>query len=144
VVTPASLVQDVWARHEYTTLSATMLSNKIAAIALSEAVRPTLIARTRRYIRDGYPVLHEWMRTHEGMFRVVDPDAAAIAFVRYELDINSTELVDRLRREQSVLIVPGDHFGLDRFVRVSFGLPHDYLIPALDRIRSLVEQLSGG
>lgn len=141
VVTPASLLHDVWARHEYTTLSATMLSNKIATIALSEAVRPMVIARTRRYIREGYPLLEEWIGAHEATFRVVAPDAAAIAFLRYNLEVNSTAFVDRLRRDKSVLVVPGDHFGLDRFVRVSFGLPHDYLLPALTRVHAMVEEL---
>ena len=143
LVAPAAVVQDAWARHEYTTLSATMLSNKIAAIALSGAVRPALIARTRRYIRHGYPVLRQWMQAHERTFRVVAPDAAAIAFARYTLDIESTELTERLRREKSVLVVPGAHFGLDRFVRISFGLPHGTLVPALERFRELVEELGG-
>jgi aspartate/methionine/tyrosine aminotransferase len=40
-----------------------------------------------------------------------------------------------------VLIVPGEHFGLDNFVRISFGLPHDYLVPALDRIHELIVEL---
>ena len=82
------------------------------------------------------------MQSHENTFSVRPPDAAAIAFVRYHLNINSSEFVDRLRREKSVLIVPGDHFGLDRFVRISFGLPHDYLEPALDRIHDLIMELS--
>ena len=41
-----------------------------------------------------------------------------------------------------MLIVPGDHFGMDRFLRISFGLPHDYLVPALDRIDDLVQQIA--
>ena len=69
------------------------------------------------------------------------PDAAAIAFVGYDFDINSSEFTDRLRREKSVLIVPGDHFGMDHFVRISFGLPEDYLVPALDRIRELIAEI---
>ena len=82
------------------------------------------------------------MASHENTFSLHPPEAAAIAFVHYDLDINSSELVDRLRREKSVLIVPGDHFGLDRFLRISFGLPHDYLEPALDRIHELIMELS--
>jgi len=40
-----------------------------------------------------------------------------------------------------VLIVPGDHFGMDRFVRISFGLPGDYLKSGLDRIHDLIVEL---
>ena len=50
-------------------------------------------------------------------------------------------LADRLREQKSVLVVPGDHFGMDRFLRISFGLPHDYLLPALERIRELIEEV---
>lgn len=67
--------------------------------------------------------------------------AAAIAFHRYHLHINSTELVERLNQEESVLIVPRDHFGLDHFLRISFGLPPDCLQAGLDRIRELTVEL---
>jgi aspartate/methionine/tyrosine aminotransferase len=140
-VGPVDALDQIWARHEYTTLSATMLSNILAAIALSPEVRPRIIERTRGYIRRGYPVLQEWMDEHPDVFRLTPPQAAAIAFVRYRLDVNSRELIERLRKEKSVLIVPGDHFGMDRFVRISFGLPHDYLKRGLDRIHELIAEL---
>ena len=143
VVGPADTVDDIWARHEYTTISATTLSNHLAAIALSPEVRPRLIKRARDYIRRGYPILDAWMEDHEGTFSVVPPQAAAIAFVRYHLDVNSTELVNRLTREKSVLIMPGDHFGLDHHLRISFGLPPDYLRAGLDRIHELIVELGG-
>jgi aspartate/methionine/tyrosine aminotransferase len=139
---PSDTIADIWARHEYTTISATMLSNKLAALALSPEVRPRILKRTRNYIRQGYPVLQQWMDKHENIFSLSPPGAAAIAFVRYHLDMNSTALAERLRREKSTLIVPGDHFGMDHFVRVSFGLPHDYLVAALDRIHELVVEIA--
>ncbi|MFC1583765.1 aminotransferase class I/II-fold pyridoxal phosphate-dependent enzyme, partial [Candidatus Neomarinimicrobiota bacterium] len=97
--------------------------------------------RTRDYIRKGYVVLEEWMESHGATFSLTPPQAAAIAFVRYNLDINSTVLSERLCNEKSVYIVPGDHCGIDRHMRISFGLPHDYLITALDRIHDLIMEL---
>jgi aspartate/methionine/tyrosine aminotransferase len=143
VVGPASVVDQVWARHEYTTIAATMLSNKLAAIALSPNVRPRIIERTREYIRHGFPILQSWIDRHPGVLSLTPPQAAAIAFIRYHIDINSTEFTERLRREKSVLIVPGDHFGMDRFVRISFGLPQDFLESGLARIGELVTELQG-
>ena len=143
-VAPVETIDDIWARHEYTTISATMLSNKLAALALSPEVRPRILQRTRGYIRNGYPLLKQWMDSHQNTFTLTPPGAAAIAFVRYHLDINSTEFTDRLRQEKSTLIVPGDHFGMDHFVRISFGLPQDYLLPALNRIHELIVELGNG
>jgi len=140
-VGPADVVDELWARHEYLTLSATMLSNHLAAYALSPRVRPRLIQRARGYIRRGFPVLEQWMNEHREILGTIPPQAAAIAFVRYRLDLPSTQFAERLREDKKVLIVPGDHFGLDHFVRISFGLPHDYLTPALGRIHDLITEL---
>jgi len=140
-VGPADVIDELWARHEYLTLSAAMLSNHLAAYALSPRVRPRLIQRARGYIRRGFPVLEKWMNEHREILGTTPPQAAAIAFVKYRLDIPSTRFAERLREEKRVLIVPGDHFGLDRFVRISFGLPHDYLTPALGRIHDLLVEL---
>jgi len=143
VTGPAPMLADVWRRHEYATLACTMLSNKLAEAALSPAVRPRIIQRTREYVRRGYSLLEEWLDSFDGLFEVVPPDAAAIAFVRYDLEIGSLDLVDRLIREKSVLIVPGEHFGLDRHVRISFGPPADYLTAGLERIGELIRDLAG-
>lgn len=143
VVGPMDTVDEIWARHEYTTISATTLSNRLAAIALSPQVRPRLIQRARDYIRRGFPILDGWLESHQGIFTLVPPQAAAIAFPRYHLDINSTELVERLMQEKSVFIVPGDHFGMDHYLRISFGLPPHYLRAGLDRIHELIAELQG-
>jgi aspartate/methionine/tyrosine aminotransferase len=141
-VGPAATLDEMWARHEYVTITTTMMSDRLATIALSPAVRPRILARTRRFIREGYPVLTRWAAAHGNMLSVFPSQAAAIAFVRYNLPINSTALTERLRKEKSVLIVPGDHFGLDHHLRISFGLEQDYLQGGLDRIHALMGELS--
>jgi len=141
LVAPRLMLDQIWARHEYTTISTTMLSNKLAALALSEKVRPLLLKRTREYIRKGYPVLQKWMEEQGGIFESIPPEAAAIAFIKYDLDINSTELAMRLIREKSVMLVPGDHFGMDNYLRISYGLPEEYLRAGLQRIQELISTL---
>ncbi len=144
IVGPPDTIGDVWRRHEYITIAATMLANKLSALALSPEVRPRIIQRTRDYVRRGFSILDDWLKGHGDTFSVVPPQAAAIAFVRYQLDINSTEFIERLRQEKSVLIVPGDHFGMDRYLRISFGPPPDYLQTGLDRIGEFVVDLQRG
>jgi aspartate/methionine/tyrosine aminotransferase len=141
VVGPPEIVDEMWARHEYLTISASLLSNHLAAMALEPSVREQLLKRARGYIRDGYPVLEEWVDKNSSLFSVVPPDASAIAFIRYHMDENSSRLIERLIHEESVLIIPGDHFGFDRHFRISFGLPPDFLRKGLDRILRLVRKL---
>ena len=140
-VGPTDTTEKIWRRHEYTTLSTSIFSNKLAALALSVNVRPRIIQRTRNYIRKGFPLLQQWIDHQKDTFRLVPPQAAAIAFVRYQLDVNSTELANKLIQEKSVLIVPGDHFGMDKFIRISYGLPQNYLTEGLKRIQQLVTEI---
>jgi hypothetical protein len=42
-----------------------------------------------------------------------------------------------------VLVGPGKHFGIEHHLRISFGLPADYLRPALDRVHELIVELQG-
>lgn len=140
-VGPAHAVAAMWRRHEYTTITATMLSNQLTAMALSPDVRPRILARTRQLLRGGYGLLREWLDEQDGVFSGRPPDAAAIAFLRYDLPIGSTAWMERLRDEHGVLIVPGDHFGLDRHIRLSFAVPEPQLLEGLDRIRTSVLEL---
>ena len=72
---------------------------------------------------------------------MIEPRAGAIAYVRYDLPVNSTELVEKLRIEKSVLVVPGDHFGMDSFLRIGYGPPPDYLREGLTRVDVLLEEI---
>ncbi len=139
VVAPTDTADQIWARQEYITISNTMLGNILAAHALSPDVRPHLIARTRDYIRRGYSNFERWAQQHEGLFSWVPPEAAAITFVRYHVEANSSELVERLIHEQSTYVVPGDHFGLDGHLRISIGLPEDYLLEGLGRVAKVIQ-----
>ena len=139
VVGPPDTVDDMWRRHEYTTISASMLSNILAAHALSAEVRPRLIARTRDYIRNGFPVLEEWMARQDGLFSCTPPQASAVSFVSYHLDMNSTELMEKLCREASVFVGAGDSFGMDHHLRVAFGQERAVLEEAFARMEKTLE-----
>ncbi len=134
VVASGDLAGEIWARQDYITISATMLGNKLATHALSPQVRTRLLSRTREYVRQGYDNFARWCKQHSDLLSLVPPQAAAIAFVRYNREVNSSELVKRLIEEQSTLVVPGDHFGLDHHLRISYGLSQDYVNEGLERI----------
>jgi aspartate/methionine/tyrosine aminotransferase len=130
----------MWAWQDYITICTTCLGNKLAAVALSPAVRPRILERTRGYVRRGFDNVARWAAGRDDV-EVLPPDAAAICFVRYAAAINSTEFVMRLLREKSAFVAPGDLFGLDGHLRVSFGLPDEYVREGLARIGELLDDI---
>jgi hypothetical protein len=125
--------ESLWARSDYTTISPGELTDRLATMALEPASRRQLLRRTRDIIRTGLHTMTAWLDSTGG-FHWRDPEAGAICFVRYDADIPSAELAERLRVEQSVLIVPGRHFGLDRYIRFGLGMPTPFLEEALGRV----------
>ncbi len=122
IVGPPSLIASLWSYHDYTTIAPGALSDALARRALEPARRARILARTRGILNaelSGHR--RSWLDAHGGLFSYAPPDAGAIVYVRYHHAINSTELVTRLRVEKSVLVVPGDHFGMDGYLRIGFG-----------------------
>ena len=130
---PEAFVQDLWKRHDYTTLTPGIVSDRFAAFAMQPEVREAIFARTRGIIRANLPQLEGWIRAHE-FFEYVRPVAGAIAYVRYDLPEKSSSLVDRIRREQSVLLVPGDMFGLGKGLRFGTGYDIEHTLKGLARV----------
>ena len=125
-------IAELWIRHDYTTLTPGMLSDSLAQIAMEPARREELLARTRGIIRTNLPRLEGWIAGQPAL-TYVRPKAGAIAYVDYDLPIGSRELIDRIRMQQSVLLVPGEMFGLGNGFRVGFGFDIEHTIKGLDR-----------
>jgi aspartate/methionine/tyrosine aminotransferase len=138
---PPSLIAALWSYHDYVTIAPGALSDRLARVALAPERRARLFERTRGILRRNLPLMEEWLR-EAGGFHWIKPDAGAIVYVRYDYPINSTTLVTRLREEKSVLIVPGDHFGMDGYLRLGFGEPPEYNRAGLDRLRDLLSSVA--
>ncbi|MBM3285245.1 MAG: aminotransferase class I/II-fold pyridoxal phosphate-dependent enzyme [Candidatus Aminicenantes bacterium] len=141
IVGPEELIQKIWSYHDYTTISPSTLSDRLARIALAPQKKRKILARTRQILRKNYPVLEKWLENQAGLFEFVPPRAGAIALVRYKLNIHSAELVNRLIREKSVLIVPGEHFEMGPYLRFGYGAEPDYLKQGLARVEDFLAGL---
>lgn len=142
VLAPRDLVADVCRHHDYLTLTPGLLSDTLADAAMRVGTRQRILERTRRIIDEHLPVLEGWIAGHGGLFDYAPPRAGAIATLRYRLPIASEELFDRLRLEHSVLITPGEHFGIGDYLRIGFGYDLDGLRAGLAEIDALLGELS--
>jgi len=140
VVGPADVIATMWAWQDYITICSTRLGNSLAAIAMAPDVRPRIIERTRGYVRRGFENVSRWAAGRADV-EVLAPEAAAICFLKYDKKINSTDFVMRLVREKSAFVAPGDLFGLDGHLRVSFGLPDEYVNEGLRRVGELLDEV---
>ena len=133
-VTRPEVCASLWSRKDYTTIAPGAMSDALATLALGPDVRPRILERTRGIVRANWKVMESWYEAMGGEFSSRPPDAGAISFARYRTRVNSSDLADRMRRNHDVLVVPGDHFEMDQFIRFGFGPPRAELEAALDRV----------
>jgi aspartate/methionine/tyrosine aminotransferase len=131
---PPAFVEAAWAYHDYTTIAPGAISDLMARRALAPPHRSTILARTRSILNANFPIIEAWLAARGSTVSYAKPDAGAIVYVRYHTGENSTALVTRLRVEKSVLVVPGDHFGMDGYLRMGFGEDADHLRQGLARV----------
>jgi aspartate/methionine/tyrosine aminotransferase len=140
---PEATIVDSWAYHDYTSITAGILSNRIAEIALSPEVRSKILERNRSMLRHNLEIMVDWVNAYGDIFHFVPPKAGGMAFMRYDLDINSTELSDWLRTTQSVFVLAGDCYGMDHYFRVGIGAEERSLVAGLSRVRDALKERFG-
>ena len=139
VLAQEKTIQEIWAYADYTKIAPPALSDFVGCRVLEQ--RDRILERTRSLLNQNWPNLKNWLDARPGMFEYVPPKAAAICMARYTAPINSTVLAERLRTERSTLIVPGDHFLLDGYIRFGFGNEASYLLAALERVGEMLDSV---
>jgi aspartate/methionine/tyrosine aminotransferase len=119
IVGPTAFKQEVMKRHDYTVIGPSPASDYLAIRALS--VRGRILERTRGILNTNYPIMDEWLRGFGSLFEWRKPDCGAICLARYRHSMSALELVERVRADQSILLVPGEHFQLPFHLRLGYG-----------------------
>ncbi len=134
IVGPPVLVQECWTQHDYTTICPNKLSDALARIAVRYENREKLFARTQAILREQLPIIRDWVSSFDGLLEMLEPDAGAFCLIQYKSDLPSQQLAERIRINQSTLIVPGSQLRLENYFRLWFGAPSEKLHEGLRRI----------
>jgi hypothetical protein len=141
MVGPRALVSACWSQHDYLTIGPNKLSDRLARVAVEPQNRERCYARTRTILTHNLPIASEWIARFGGRLTWRQPEAGAIALVKYDADIDSLDIAERVRVNQSTLIVPGSHVGLEGYLRIWLGGREEFLREGLRRIANELTQL---
>jgi aspartate/methionine/tyrosine aminotransferase len=136
---PTDLVDALWRVHDYTSIAPGAISDRLGRIAFAH--RERIIARTRGIVAANYPIVRKWLEKRAPRLAHVAPEAGAILLARYRHRINSTALTERIRLTRSVLLVPGDHFDMDGYIRIGFGNHPGHVASALDLVGEVLDEI---
>ena len=134
IVGPADVVAACWSQHDYITIGPNKISDIVARVAVRPENREKLYARTRSILQHNLPVMREWVASFNGFLSFREPQAGALCLMRYASSTPSVEIAERVRVNQSVLIVPGAQLGLEGYLRIWLGGKPEYVSEGLRRI----------
>lgn len=140
LIGPPEDIAAAWHCKDYTSITTGSLSEFIACRVLQPERRAKVLARSKDILRGNLRTITHWIEAHSDKLSFIPPRAGGMAFVRYEMDVNSTRLVEQLRQQKGVFPVPGDAFGLDHYLRIGIGSPAAHLEEGLKRIGDFLEE----
>ncbi|HEY1338082.1 MAG TPA: aminotransferase class I/II-fold pyridoxal phosphate-dependent enzyme, partial [Bryobacteraceae bacterium] len=127
IVGPPDLMQETWTQHDYITICPNKISDAVARVAVLPENREKLYARTRSILQHNVPIIRQWAESFGGFLTFREPQAGALCLIRYDSNMPSCELCERIRVNHSVLIVPGAQLGVEGFIRVWIGGKPEFL-----------------
>ncbi len=142
LIGPKDIIANCWAFHDYTSISTNMLSQYVASLIMQPDRRMDVLTRGRGMLKSNLAVFQKWIDSHSDLFHFIPPRAGGIVFVRYNMNINSTELSEKLRLEKSVFFLAGDCFGMDHYFRMGIGGEQKELIEGVELIDETLREIS--
>ena len=128
---PADFIAQCWHMRDYISLSPGKLNDALAVIALQQ--REQIVARTRAIVAANLATAERWFSENADFASWTPPRGGLLALLRYDLDIPSAELADRLAAEYSVMLAPGSAFGYEHHLRIGVGQTPEVFAEGLAR-----------
>ena len=126
-----TFITKAWEIKDYTTVASSILSQHIASKVLETETIARLRKRTKDLLNRNLISFTKWVLPYSNHLSFIKPEAGGFAFVEYDMDINSSDLIHDLRTNEGVFIVPGDSFGMDKFFRIGLGSKEEEFVKGL-------------
>jgi aspartate/methionine/tyrosine aminotransferase len=139
LVANPEVVAACWSLRDYVSLSPSGITDAIAQTAIEH--RDSILPRNSAIIEENMTAATTWFRENADIVAWQPPRAGLLAMLRYNFDIPSTELADRLAKDVRVMLAPGSAFGLEHHLRIGVGQRPDLFSEGLRRTAEYLRAL---
>jgi aspartate/methionine/tyrosine aminotransferase len=143
IAASAEIVQQCWGLRDYISLSPGKLNDALAVIAFRH--RDQITARAQAIMAENLAFADEWFAENADVVSWTPPRRGLLALMKYELEMPSLELANRLAEEYSVMLAPGSVFGYEGYLRIGIGASPEIFAEGLRQTaRCLRELIASG
>ena len=119
IAAPEDVVRRCWGLRDYISLSPGKLNDALAVLAFRH--RDQIVERTQRIVAENLPFAERWFAENADLVSWTPPRGGILALMKYQLDLPSLELANRLAEDYSVMLAPGSAFGYEGYLRIGVG-----------------------
>ena len=136
---PAEITAECWAMRDYVSLSPGKLNDALAVLALEH--REQILQRNAAIIEANLATANRWVAEHAGLLSWTPPRGGLLALLRYNLDISSLDLANKLAEDYGVMLAPGSAFGFEHYLRIGIGQDPPVFAAGLERASACLTRL---
>lgn len=113
------IIHTINLRRDYHIISSGPMNDYLGSLVLEN--KEHILERSMHICKESKKYLEQWLKSETHVSCVI-PDEGPVAFLKYDLDIPSKELCEKLQNETGIFFVPGSTFGIENHLR--FGFTH--------------------
>lgn len=131
-------IDECMLRRDYTTISCGMIDDVLASIGLEHKAK--ILERNLAIVRNNAAILDSWVES-ESRISYVRPRGGTTAFLHYDYEIPSRDFCRRLVEMNGTLLVPGECFDMENYLRIGYAFDPDVLSRGLEGISEFLRKL---
>ena len=131
-------IDECMLRRDYTTISGGMIDDVLASIGLEH--KEKILERNLAIVRNNAAILDSWVES-ESRISYVRPRGGTTAFLHYDYEIPSRDFCRRLVEMNGTLLVPGECFDMENYLRIGYAFDPDVLSRGLEGISEFLRKL---
>src|SRR5215213_3769066 len=140
IAAPEDVVRRCWGLRDYISLSPGKLNDALAVLAFRH--RDQIVERTQRIVAENLMVAACWFAENADLVSWTPPQGGILALLKYQIDLPSLELANRLAEEYSVMLAPGSAFGYEGYLRIGVGNTPEIFAEGLRQTARCLRDLS--
>lgn len=141
IIAPKEVADKAQLAKAHTDAASSFMGELMSAEALGKA-REKLITRFKERAFPNMVVVKEWMNSMEGILEWVEPDGGIMCYPRYNINMPSKELCQRLLDESGVLVNPGCYFNDEEHFRLTYSMQKETLEAGLEALGTGLRSIS--
>ena len=137
ITAPKEVTDKINIQRNYHVISVGLINDYLASVALEN--KDKIVNRNIKICRESLAKLDKWISA-QSIISYVKPKSGTTVFLKYNKNIQSSELCEKLQRQTGIMLLPSSTMDLEGYIRVGYAYDIKEVINSLQKLTDLLKQ----